>query len=342
MRVSYLNNLPIPLIVEWRSGFKFTLPSRPNFASNRLIVRVEIDFAHSVKVDVNRLLSVVEETTTPELKAMRDAFRSDIRSTTFGGMVLTLDYALRLEDLESYGGSVYYHELDCLVSMLPYDQAPPHPYGVRGSNLRLIEASPAGKQCGFGYSVDVVDNTGRYGDRYINIGGKIYRIDAVKDPTRRDGIYVVSNAPVQGELGLTGPVVKHYPFEGADTQLGLFRTAEEAEQLGDASLARKRELADLEHELNRNKTELQSAKHQHDLEMIRKNQELEEVKRSHERDASELERLRGKEELERQRIKDYYEDRSYQRKDNNEVLKFIPSIMVGIGALLMAVKGIFF
>lgn len=271
---------------------------------------------------------------------MREAFSSNIRSSAYGGMTLTLDYSLTLEQLRRYGGSVYFHELDCVLSLNSLEEAPPHPFSAEGSSMRLIETSPASSGCSFGYSVDVVDNMGRYGDRYINIGGKIYRIDAVKDPVRRDGIYVVSNAPVEGELGGIGPVVKHYPFEGADTQLGLFRTAEEATHLGDASQARKRELAELEHELSIGRKQLQAAKEAHELDMLGMTREMEQLKRKGERDAADLERLRALEELEQKRIKDYYDGKSYERKDNHEALKMIPAIIVGIGAILLALKGL--
>lgn len=342
-RVSYINNLPIPLVVEWRSGFKFTLPAQPCMTSNRLIVRVEIYIHHSVKVDIQRILSMVDENSSPELKVMREAFVHQVQNNRYGGARLVLDYPLTLQQLQDYGGTVYYSELDCLFSLCSFDEAPPHPYGVHGRQQSLIEVSASEVLgCGFGYSVDVVDTCGKYGDRYINIGGKIYRIPAVKDPTRRDGIYVVSNAPVQGEYGVMTPLVNHYPFEGAETTLGLYRTAEEAEQLGDASAARKKELAQLEHQLILQRTELQSAKNEHELQMVEMDREVKRLQRESAESQAELERVRQKEELERQRIKDYYEDRAFSRKDNNEALKIIPSIVVGIGAVFMAIKSIFF
>lgn len=341
-RVTYINHLAVPLTVGWRSGLKFTLPPQPSMFNQNLIIRVEIRVSHSVKIDMQRTLSVVGEESTAELKALREALALQMKGPSYGDATFTLDYPLSLEDLQNYGGTVYYNELDCLISLLALDQAPPHPYSVAGRNQQLIETSALGQDgCGFGYSIDLVDSAGRYGDRYINIGGKIYRIPAVSDPTRRDGIYVISNAPVQGALGGDKPVVKHYPFEGADSTLGLYRTAEEAEQLGDASLARKLELAELEHQLIVNKRELLDAKHTHERELLDKDRELKQLQRQRELDALELQRVREREELERQRVKDLYEDRSYRRKDSSEALKFIPSIVVGIGAVLLALKAFF-
>lgn len=76
--------------------------------------------------------------------------------------------------------------------------------------------------------------------------------------------------------------------------------------------------------------------------MVEMDREVKRLQRESAESQAELERVRQKEELERQRIKDYYEDRAFSRKDNNEALKIIPSIVVGIGAVFMAIKSIFF
>jgi hypothetical protein len=341
VHIYYFNYLPTAVTVGWRSGLQFTLAPQPSMTEKRLIVRVKLEFTAGVKGDIIRYLSTVDQSSTAELRAMRDALQTQLaqQGNNYGGPTFVLDYPITLEELRNYGGTVYYHDLDCLLSILAPDQVPPHPYSNTGRHEQLVQTHADNlKGAGFGYSIDIVDSLGRHGDRFINIGGKVYKIHAARDTSRRDGIYIVSNAPVVGATDVSEPEVKLYPFEGAEETLGIFRTAEEAATLGDLSTARKRELATIEHELQINKKNLQEVTQRHELEMADKNKEIERLKVQAEHDKFDLERLKNRDELERQRMKDFYDDRAYSRKDSSEALKMIPALIVGLGAIAMAIK----
>ena len=194
----------------------------------------------------------------------------------------------------------------------------------------------------FGYSVELVDNAGKYGDRFVNIGNRVYRISPRQDSTRKDGIYVVSNNPVTGKFDLTDVCLVYHTFEEAKEKVGLYNSCEEAYNLGDISLARKIELSNMEQSLAVMKNEMQMAKQKHDMEMLEKNRELKTLEMERERHAQIMAEAKERADiaasLERQRIKDYYEDKAYQRKDQSEMLKFIPAVVVAIGSILMAIK----
>jgi cell division protein FtsB len=340
LNVSYRNHLPHPITVVWRSGLKFTLPPLPSMVEKRLLIRVDIGMLPMVRQELVRFLSAVDESSTPELRAMREALLTQLGNKS-GGARIVLDYPLGMEDLRSAGGSVYCHDTDVLVSMLALDQVPPHPYSVMGSCERLVQVhADQLKGSGFGYTVSVVDNQGAHGDRFINIAGKVYKIPAARDTTKRDGIYVVSNAPVQGAYGVIGPEVKHYPFEGAEETLGIYRTPEEAATLGDLQGARKRELLEMEHQVQLSRKNLQEAEAKHSKEKADLEADNRRLQAQADKDKAELDKIKTREEQERQRIKDYYEDRSYVRKDSNEALKMVPSIIVGIGALIALFKAV--
>lgn len=344
-RLSYINNMPVPVTVEWRSGIKFTLPPQPSFDSNCLVVRVEITIHPSVKVDIQRVLSAVTDDDNSELRALRQAFRLSVKNPSYGSSVLILDYPLTLEQLRQYGGSVYYHELDAVFSLMNFHQTPPHPFGIAGRNMHLIDAADKlGSKIGFNYAVEVVDNAGKHGDRYLNIGNKVYRAPAQRDPERRDGIYIISNEPVEGQVELAEREIKYYPFEGAEEAIGLFETPEEALNLGDLSLAKRQEILNLEHQITIGKAELVMTKQTHEKEMADKDRELKLLEMERERQARVIEELRSEAEhrmkLERERVKDYYEDKSYERKNENEVLKFIPGVIVGLGAIFLAFRNL--
>lgn len=342
-RTTYLNHLPVPVTVAWRSGLKCVLPNEPSFETNHLIVRTEITFQHAVKLDIKRVLSAVADDAGMELRALRDAFKISLQQSRFGSVTVILDYHLSIEQLKEYGGSVYYHELDTVFSLYNLDRCPPHPYSAAGRDLCLVEATPS--KIGFHYGIEIIDNAGKYGDRYLNIGNKVYRAPVHKDSTRRDGVYIVANEPVLGEIEASEREVQYYPFEVAEEQVGLYRTPEEALNLGDLSQARKEELTNLEHEIQKGKAELMRERQKFEAEMMDKERALKEAEIERDRNARVIEELRADQEhklkLERERVKDYYDDKSYERKDNNEILKFIPAVVVGIGAVIVAFKKIF-
>lgn len=341
-RLTYINNLPVPVVVAWRSGLKFTLQPNPSLENQSLLMRTEIIVTPQVKFDIQRLLSAVDDNSTAELKSMRDAFKLQVKGNFHGGATLVLDYPLTLDKLREFGGTVYYSELDCVVSLLQLEDVPPHPYSEAGRRSQTITDSPIDHgRAGFGYAVEIVDNAGKYGERYLNISGTVYKVSPMKDWERRDGIYIVSNYAARGELGPDGLNVTHYPFELAEADLGLYRSFDEAKHLGDISTGRKEHLASLEHQLTIAKAELQRAKVEHDTDMVERNRELQRLEAETVRLKGDRDRLEHEHTLERARLKDYYESRAHFRKDHSEAIKILPSIIVGIGAIFMAIKTFF-
>lgn len=341
-KLTYVNNLSSAVTIEWRSGFKFTLPPERSLNCNSLVMRVEIVIHPKIKINVQEFLAQVDKESSDELQAMRESFTFQIQENKYGGATIVLNYPLNLAKLQEYGGSVYCNELDCVISLLSGEHSPAHPYSEVGKAQRIINSSHVTSDLGFGYSVELVDSAGRYGDRYLNIGNKVYRVVPKKDPTKRDGIYIISNHAVIGELSTPGVGVKHYSFEGAEDLLGLYRTAEQAMNLGDASLARKQELVSLEHQLALQKVELQNAKQQFDINQLERERITKERDAEREMHLKDLAAMRERTEhemlLERQRIKDHYESKSHNRKDSGEALKFLPSLIIGIGAVFMALR----
>lgn len=337
-RVAYINNLSIPVVVRWRSGLKFTIPPDYKRYTNRFVVRVEITLLPTIKSDMVRLLSVLDPVLTAEHKALREALIGKISQA---GGTIHLDYPLTAEQLKEMGGSLYYHELDTLISLERWDNVPEHPFSVLGRYEQLVQAQAQElSKPGFAYGVDLVDNTGRWGDRYMNIAGKVYKIPARKDLSRADGFYVVGNAPVQNELSPTPAQVRHYDVEGCEAALGIYKSAEEALNLGDMTLQRREQLAELEHQVVLGKAELQKTKASYELAVAGKDKEIKDLQAKAEQDKLELEKQKTREEQERARIKDYYEGRSYDRKDSTELFKALPAFIIGIGAAVAAMKAL--
>lgn len=343
-RLTYINNLPHEVTIVWRSGLKFRLPPVPSMDNDRLIARVEITVHPAVKLDIERVLSAIDETATSELKAMREAFSVEIKGNKYEGARIILDYGLTLDELRKFGGTVYYSELDCVVSLLPFEQVPPHPYSEEGRQQQVVAGSVLSPELGFGYSVEIIDNAAKYGERYLNIGGTVYKVVPKKDYSRRNGIYVLSNQFDPEQLDADPMEVKFYDFANAE-EIGLYRTFDEALHRGDIQTARKQEIATLEHEITMRKSELARERQKHEREMLALETKLKEQTTEAERRSQEFKELRERmehdRELERQRTKDFYESRSYVRKDSSEAVKIIPSIVMGLGAVFMAIKAFF-
>jgi hypothetical protein len=261
-----------------------------------------------------------------ELKAFRDAFSYHIGRNRWQGAVITLDYPLSINTLREYGGSVYYQELDVVVSLEAFENVPPHPASDEGKNIQLTNIEQ--QEDAFLYSVDIVDNLAVLSERYLNINGKVYKVTPKIDLNRQDGIYITSNRPAVNARTENDREVSYYPLSKVE-ELGLYRTLDEANACGDIVTARKQELADMEHQVAVMKKQLQQMEHQHKLELANKEQEL-----------ARLEGELKSASMKLQQTKDYYDARSYERKDQSEALKFLPTLLVGVGALFAFIKSL--
>lgn len=344
-----LNFTTQDLSIAYRNGLSINLPRQYSRDSEALIIRTEIRLEGLVEINVKHLLSVAEEHCSSEMKlirqaiSLRDQHNPDMEP--FGGLILVIDYSISLAELRKFGGSVYFHEADLLVSHLPVDRAPQHPYSEQGTLSTLRYEQHRNGHERFGFVIEIIDNQGKIGERYINIGRRVSKIPPKLDPRRLDGIYVSWTQAVSGRLSLPEEQIQCFSPEEADTEFNLFKTYAEAETYGDGDLARKKELVTLEHATVVEKAQLQHEKTRSDQDTLKLETNLKELVHEHEvlkqdRDRAH-QRLDLMRETERQQMKDYYENRSVQRKDGSELLRIIPAIVMGIGAVILAVKALF-
>jgi hypothetical protein len=351
VQVSPLNFTHMDLTVGYRNGLVFRIPKQYDPDHQALILRTEIFLPSLIEINAHHLLSVVDEHCSSEMRLVKAALspnRDDngpYRDTHFGGTTLIIDHEISIQEVRQYGGSVYFHDVDLLISTLPQAQAPLHPYSEQGM-LRTacvdVHRSNLGR---FGFSIEIVDNQGRIGDRYMNIGGHVTHIPAGVNPRKLDGIYIGWNQGVTGRLDVPETIFKCYDPEVADQEFKLFRSYSEAERFGNGDEARREELAKLEHSTALLRAELQAEKAKADRKALEMEQAMSTLKHENEmltRSRDEvLSRRNHDMEIERQKVKDHYESRSYQRKDDSEVVKVLPAIVVGVGAVIMAIKAFF-
>lgn len=347
-RVSYINSTNQAITVVQRSGLRVSIPPKPTMRSRDFIIRTEWSVSPEVKENVRAVLNGVDDSSSAELKLLKQALLdSDQKHGFFAPAKLILDHPISVEQIKQNGRSVYHHETDCVLSLLSVDAAPLHPYSEAGRNAKMMVETPV-KVGGasFGYCVEIVDNTGRFGDRFVNVADQIYRVRPIRDITRRDGIYIGTSEPDTGIFVAGEYKVRCIPLDSPDHEVnGIFRTHEDAKHLGDLSGARKRELVDIEHATAHLRREADQLKQKHALEIGELEHKLKiaeagqkEAEFQRNRRESELEEERKRAEhilaLERLRVKDRYDEKSMNRKDRSEALKMLPTIIVGIGAAI--------
>lgn len=348
IRNSFFNTTGSTLTVCHRNGMKVAIPSRPVMSGNAFVVRVEITVRGDVKENLRDTLSRVTDDSPNEMRLIKEAFDKQSNLGSYAQRMIALEYPITLDQIRKAGGTIYYHELDLLLSLSDPEFAMPHPYSEDGRKLSMVVDAPVDlNEASFGYCIEIIDNAGMIGERYLNINSDIYKVVPKLDPSRRDGVYVITHRAVDNatEVGNQTEVQHFASDEQGFESLGLYRTFTDATHLGDVSVSRKEELARLEHETTLLKGQLQKIKAAHEIEIASLNErlqkaELEANTNKRQLDAA-MERERHQSEMERIRTKDYYEDRSIVRKDSNEALKVIPAIIVGIGACIAAWKAIF-
>lgn len=358
--ISYKNGLSHPVTVVLRNGLALTIP--PLSANWRdhanFVVQVRYRFAKNVKIDIHRILDEVDADSTNELISLRDAIGDARMHQTPNSNEFVLTYQVTRLQMDTSVDGIYLSNLDITLSRDTLESATyvVHPESSAGYELRMEQVQATSS---FKLDIEINDPDMLFGDRFVNILGRVYRVRARSNPNRPAGVYLSSPNDVAGD----GLDTKCFDFESADAELMLFRTASDAKTLGNLAEVRKAEYEQLKHdqamtlavrdmefktqlhELNTqltqfklDKTERESA---HADEIARlKAVELRLGMEAAEREAKQkaIEAAYAAEKAERDarlnRERDYYERRSYDRKDSSEIVKWIPPMVVGAGLII--------
>lgn len=358
MEKEFFNGLSEPVTIVGREGVPVTInPMRIEY-SNTFLVRFAFTYSRSVKIDIERLSNAKCETS----RALRDAIRhGSVKEGAFGKMVASITYSVSKDQLKAGGGSLYLTNLDIVVSTMQGHYVPRHPHNLDGIRNYLVGREETINTVGsFGYAIQIVDNEGIYGKRYININKEIYEISPIVDRGRLSGVYHAKTAPIGDNGVVPPPIAQLYSFDEAEQYLGFFKTIEEARILGDISEEQRRELEERALQLKRDLAEFNAAKLNQDrafdeqkrvFELDRLHEEEARRTRENEWKRQEAEQsirlMRLKEEiatLEHNRSidsltrKDHYEERSYSRKDSSEFFKWVPGLIGAGAALFLALR----
>ncbi len=236
----YQNRTAFPLYISGRDGVRFR-----SVPTNRYNVvdefRIYVTYTASAEVIRNAGNSLNESPNSGRvhdkiLRAMKRAYTNGVNSGR--DISWTVEYVVTEKQLRDCGGRLYLGDLDLLIET---EQVRPmtHPYSQYGTERRRLESlMPSCTKNTLAFMFKAVDNSGSrmYADRYINIGGMVYRIAVEKDDAYATGIHVIGRKEIvmgDGELHTTNEMEsRFFTFEEADKNFGLRLTAEEAKVAG--------------------------------------------------------------------------------------------------------------
>jgi hypothetical protein len=335
----YLNYSGKPITVIERNGFRHRFDSQHSYHQSSFVIVTDwkihrnfhpafVDFIKQERENETKLILKLRELLTKYQPTFHDNY-----------LYLRTEEKIGLADLERHRGEIYDHEHDVVVSTFMGKDAGPHPYSSEGRALALLNnVERLGEANAFCETIQIVDNEGKFGDRFINRNKMVYRIDAVQDLTREDGVWVIRNKPFENTRLPSQMGWRRYTFEEADDLLELYKTYVEALHCGDAEHKRKEAMLEAETGLARERYELNEQKLRHQREQQTWEAEKARLQTNFERQQAAYaeEQFRAKMELDR--VKHMYERQmldmkssSERRKETSEWMKQIPAILGALG-----------
>lgn len=335
-RITYINRTHREVIICERSNLRIVIPPTPSFGKEQeVIIRVEY-WIHEEKVKFNtELLLDRLRLVGDHLKIFRNAISChQTHGPQFRGIKFCVEYPVSQNILDDYGGAVYFKEIDTVIALSERGECPNHPFSYE-AEMMITTGDVSYEQPKYGLNIDIYinDPQNKYGERYVNLFGKVYCVRTVKLYDRREGIYLtkVINGKAHNVF---------FAFEEAEKEISLYRVEDEALTNGHVDIVLKKNLAELEHNNLVLKKQVEEAK----LSLASQQQEFESRKLQLEKEQKEWQARKDREDNERktefERMRDFYERRSYERKDRTEAMKYIPTLIVGLGALIVGIKNI--
>ena len=327
--LDFENCLGMDIVVLDRRGFEFKIPSRTMSGRKEMkfIIYEHFHFKDDIKltfaetegdVDIVEYRKRVLESLHFDSVAQRNSRKSVVSST------------INFEDLKNNKGGVYIKENDLVVYI-------PEHYGyfIHPATVSKIVSGYLVDSCvrneDFRFNIRINDPENKIGTRFINIAGTVYELPIVRDGSMAEGVLLSSSSKE------TDYKFAHVPMtlEEFDKNILTFKSWEEARDLGNSEeihkneiLAERKRIEDEFAEKDRIRTdELNQSKHELNLEQSKAKQAELEHKSEIAKLNHVLELKEHEMELQSFKRKAYYEERSLDRKDSSEIIKWLPLIL---------------
>lgn len=345
----YINNTRRAIRVKTRTGIEMVFPgldhSSPRVNDARILIQHELVVAPRCVDDMRNYFMNISADETASLKLFAGIYKQVYEKvysiTNNKDMRCIVEFYINEADIVKAGGMLYHDELDTLFKLgaEPFSCHHPHSPMARIADAEH-EASSIQDKLGFVFWVELVDNVGQYGERYISICNEVYKLVPRMDKNRLDGLYIVSSKSVNGKIQQDGVNTRFYALDTIEKELGIYKTYEMALSHGDIAGLRKKELADLEHAMTLDRQQFQRDKLRYETELEDRNRKVKDLEYERGIIQRQMDELKARTEhlieMEKLRTKDRYERQSHDRKDASEFIRFLPTVLAAIGTALMA------
>jgi hypothetical protein len=347
--INYFNYLPFDVSIVERSGFRHSVPSviGENATHCDFIVRLTYTIRSSSISDIKRVINSMDVRPDDEVSIIKMTFADNTGkygNYSYIGFEVVLETRYKHELFSKINSDLYCNKRDIVISSKPTSDASAHPYHADskyGGELLISDLESLNYE-DYAVRVEIIDNFDETGSKYSYSLGDVACIVPKKDPTRLNGVYVTKIE--KNTLIGSGFRIKtdKYEISEAQEKLKLYDSVKEAEAGGDLAASRKLELENLtyQHSLLKRDNDQSSLKYKRELDDIEHARKLETLQWEQrikylERENEQLTILR---ENERNDRKDFFERNSQYRKETIDYLKFLPHLIISIGAIYLAVN----
>lgn len=254
------------LNVVLRSGAVVKSPSNPPYHTqynNSFVVRktYRIDYlSYYTFIDS---LSKVQDSDVNETSMIR-VFKQKIhelgetsKHSSASTFTISVDIGFTKNDLMRAGSSIYLHEADIVIYDPKRHERVLHPYSEEFLKKARVECNRSNMNTDdFYYRMEIIDNLGSIGTRYVKIGSDVHSVKSKIDNLRMDGVYITKTLPTKGSYTYTEITETFYTIEDAEKEFSLYRHFEQAKHSQeDQTFIRKEKLSEIEHETAKIKAE---------------------------------------------------------------------------------------
>ena len=364
IETSYINYLNYDVSVVMRNGLRHTIKMVPHQINKTFIIRDKYHIRGESFDEIKKLFSVLGDVDVQYVKALEKSFYESGQMNLYGRVTLAIDTVIDAKTMAKSKGSIYLTCKDIVVSKSTLMDAVSHPFSghtvVMDKYKSLLDNSS-----GASFYIEIIDNAAEFENRFFYIAKSLFEIKPRLDNSRESGIYFCSITV--GDDGKPLVTKTKYNITEAEEKLGLYKTKEAALACGDIEASRKETIQRLSHEISINNIKLTELQHQYRLENDKLKQDHAALENFYKLDLlkatktiSDLERTTNERELSYRNEKilleqqlvvakgdyehrklqssDYYEHRSYARKDSSEIIKIIPTFILGAVAIWAMVK----
>jgi hypothetical protein len=223
------------IAVITRNGLRFIIPrSRAkgyDVFDKALYFSEGFEVCREGDVELSKVDKVPEKGAEPSGINLMKAYDHGQRKTDWRAMRGARQYhRLTLDALQEAGGTVYIHELDIVVTQYINVTSIYHPFsrdGLLDTMCRQNEDS-----VGAMFQCFIVDNHRYLSDRYINLLGRVHRVQKLYKPGHPEGFYARHPKSTSVGDGAIEYDIIHLPVEVAEKEYQLFKTPEDAQTLG--------------------------------------------------------------------------------------------------------------